>query len=483
MKVNLKNLAHIKSAEFEDEQLVIILGDNGSGKTLMLETISLLKNYYSDRLDKYAAEMKEKFGESINLNFKWEDLKLNKILKSIGEVMNEDRKFFTRPIKGLTFGVSVSKPQNLTSELKTILDSEKENAIDKVNNDILLETKQEKGDFSFSLQDTPRFFENANVKLNILINATGKLMIILFDETGNTVRSTISLFDKRSNLFDEGDLYLIQEEELDSFFVPEQELQEMIQVEIKKLFIKLKLVSYFGPKNILYLPSERNLLMDNVFKNAAEATELNSIEYKQRYSEKLFNYEYLRYKHISGQISGILDKRRYSTALDPLFGGKIVYGDDGEVSKIEKEDGAKIKRELFSTKQNRLIPFLMIETRLPPSYDYIIIEEPEAHLSLKSMKELVNYLTSLLNDKKKNLQKEIILSTHSDVFFAFLNNKIIDNQLEANVYEMKICEDETSILEKKERSEYGFQVDLFTDLLKELYDETFLIQQKEKEDE
>ena len=72
----------------------------------------------------------------------------------------------------------------------------------------------------------------------------------------------------------------------------------------------------------------------------------------------------------------------------------------------------------------------MLCTYLTGHTDRIIIEEPEAHMSLKSMFELVDITDWLLKDNK------IIMTSHSDVFVTLLNNLIKKNKINAKVYEL-----------------------------------------------
>ncbi len=46
-------------------------------------------------------------------------------------------------------------------------------------------------------------------------------------------------------------------------------------------------------------------------------------------------------------------------------------------------------------------------------YDVVIIEEPEANLSLIAIKQLVDYLFYLM----KNYNTKFILTTHNELFF------------------------------------------------------------------
>lgn len=102
---------------------------------------------------------------------------------------------------------------------------------------------------------------------------------------------------------------------------------------------------------------------------------------RQRYSERLFTSAYFRFKYLLERFPSMissLTKRNYE-----LFDGDLEFDDRGELLSITRDDGVKIKRELFSTMQNRLIPYLLVDDPLE-GYKTVIVEEPEAHLSLKN---------------------------------------------------------------------------------------------------
>lgn len=165
-----------------------------------------------------------------------------------------------------------------------------------------------------------------------------------------------------------------------------------------------------------------------------------------------------------------LTKRNYE-----LFEGDLEFDDRGELLSITRDDGVKIKRELFSTMQNRLIPYLLVDDPLE-GYKTVIVEEPEAHLSLKNQKKMLRYLKGLMEKQR------LIITTHSDVFFSYFNNLLLENPtISAKVYELKGNDHNEQYLKEVERKEYGYEIELFTNLLEELYEDTLRIQEENRE--
>ena len=53
-----------------------------------------------------------------------------------------------------------------------------------------------------------------------------------------------------------------------------------------------------------------------------------------------------------------------------------------------------------------------------------------------------------------------------------------DPSIQVNVYELLEDDDECYFLDKKERTDYGYEINMFTHVLNELYDESLKIQNK-----
>lgn len=448
MKVLLSNLAHVKEAELTDQRLTIIVGDNGAGKTLLLETVSFIKEFYQKKKNSLISRFIKKYEEQIKVDIDFQNIGLKAI---------EETKTFKVEL-------ALQNLDSLNNGLQKMVEDEYENVIHGVNENVLL-TNDSK--FSFKLLNL-NFFEIED-KASFTIHMRGRnhseLILALKQKdkiiSSSLIRNTFLVKDNDQSLNDEKLFQVIDN----------NALQELIVKEVKEMFISYHYKRYFGSERILYLPSERNLLMDNALLKAASDLEMET-NLKRRYSDRLFTSSYLKFKHYVEVFPDLVNK--YTSDIERLFGGKIRYSNDGEVISILMDNGIEIRRELFSTKQNRLIPYLLINQPILP-YEEVIIEEPEAHLSLKSQKEFLSYLKSLLeNDRRK-----FFITTHSDVFFSFLNNLLLENpSIQVNVYELIEKDAGTFFLIEKEKTEFGYEIDMFTNILNELYDETLKIQEK-----
>ncbi len=81
MELKIEKLAHLDSALLKDDtDLTIIVGDNGTGKTLLLETYALLKEEINDIRNDIANKVISTYNESFNITF---DKKAKEILTNL----------------------------------------------------------------------------------------------------------------------------------------------------------------------------------------------------------------------------------------------------------------------------------------------------------------------------------------------------------------------------------------------------------------
>jgi len=213
------------------------------------------------------------------------------------------------------------------------------------------------------------------------------------------------------------------------------------------------------------VPTERSQLMlstNEDFKNLLE----NKTN-RMRYSESSFLKDYFSRKDIIPSLP-------LTDTFEEMLGGEIQFDIDGNITGLVDELGEEIDWRLFSTKQNRMIPYLLVEYLSLSNELQLIIEEPESNLSLKSIREIVNYIIELITSKPYPVK--IILTTHSDVFFQILNLKLLKNNLiSSRVYEFQKKKSKNVLIECVP-NEYGYSTELFGNELDNLYLETQKIQ-------
>lgn len=471
MKVELSNLAQVKNAVIEDADLTILVGDNGTGKTLILETIALLRKRFIREIGRSINDYVKANDDQIQVELNWEIL-TEKILDFVHNKDLDLREGETREIiSNAEINFKFQNIEKTNEYFRKTINKITSKTKTEINEKVLL---VENSNFNFTFKDLPKIEKEYSFKFSI--KCTKQAEISFINLSNNQV-------DHGGYVFYKGNIQDIIENKIEGDFKGEVEFEgfnvekiiELFKNKFKSMALETVYENYISSENLLYLPSERNILMENALTKASleglEKEKSESSFFKQRYSERLFNSEYLRYINLSRQYPDII--KLTGEKIEPLIDGKLIVSEDGEIESIKRKDGTIINRSLFSTKQNRLIPFLLIHSPLG-SYNYIIIEEPEAHMSLKSMLTLLEYIQELINSGKK-----ICISTHSDVFYSHINNMILKNQeqFSVGVYELK-SDGRESNLDKKVEGDYGFEIDLFTEELEILYNKTLDIQTK-----
>ena len=399
MRIKIERFANINNVDIEfSNQMNILIGDNGTGKTLLLEAYSNINDTVISHLDS-----KNNFISSII-----DQAKLN-IIK-ISKEGNNSYKY------ELSF-IDSSKVKNLFNVGIRKLKDEIE---EKLKSDVLNE--------NLSMDGLLIDFKG----IDELINFSGEISVSIKSFSNNSDNNFINFEDAEDYYieFEYKDISLVR-------FLNESNLKEIIKSmntnQVKYLLegfkfiiakiIEEKFVTTNNIFNITYIPSERVYSMSkNLVKMLSETPFL-------RYSEKKFMKDYEEVKESKQFMAKFFEENSYtSDEFKELIGGTLNF-DDGEVISLTDDLGVEIPRELFSTKQNKLqsLHFLDKFQMLPrASMKYanrrlLIIEEPEAHLSIKSILEIFKYL--------KHLSKyyRIVIAAHSDIMLTLVNNWYLAN--------------------------------------------------------
>lgn len=72
MKIKISNAGHLKEAVIEEKQLTVIVGDNGTGKTLLLEALAFTKKRIAEELSESIKKAYEQFEPYFRTDFELE---------------------------------------------------------------------------------------------------------------------------------------------------------------------------------------------------------------------------------------------------------------------------------------------------------------------------------------------------------------------------------------------------------------------------
>lgn len=432
MKIKWERLANIKSAELEIDDFTVIVGDNSLGKTILLEAYSLFTNFLKDQQKDF---MKDGF------------------IKEIIITNEEDLKF-----------VDFFDFEDSENEIELLInyDISDENEISAIINDYKVR-------YLKLLQDNILGEEKDSFKVELIVSEVSKEFILPTEVyVRTTTNGNYNVVLKRNDGSSRRINFPKNLAENHIAFVGH------IKNRIKYFLNLVFFIEIFNLKDIVFFPSERNLYKSNALRKTGnfieETFSQEEVDSDMRYSESLFLKSYLDfidYQDFSSQNRSTKNAKgniQLYELICKFLGGEPVY-EDGVVTKIRTEEGEEISSKLFSTKQSRLLPYIMLSSPIFRRNRLVIIEEPEAHMSLKSMFELVKLTENILRDHK------LIITSHSDVFVTLLNNMIKKNNIETNVYEL-LDTNEGAVLNKVNRGKFGYELSFMADQIIKLNEET-----------
>lgn len=462
MKFEINDLAHISHAKFnDDKEITVIIGDNGSGKTLLLETVLLVKKKKKDLITSLLSILKND-QKSIKILFNQEKDKRDISEELANFFIEEELKRNKKSSSDLT---SLADLNSLEEELQYIK-SESTNfhweghitfsftntqEIEKIINGKLRELQQKlpsliSKEILFSTED------DAKVRLTDDRISIKKEYTILVEFEATNPLWIMRWKDHTNEIREEYDFIRLKNTPISMF--------RTMLTKIVYEYIFQETLGFSTSSQILMVPTERSQLMLST--NEDYTNLMKSQGSMMRYSESTFLKDYFLQKDYIFRQSLYPENPK----LISMLGGRIQYDDDDNIIGILMDNGEIIDSRLFSTKQNRLMPYLFVQHLAWSNELQLIIEEPEANLSLKAIKELIDYLFSLIDNRINPIK--IILTTHSDVFFQHLNLKLLQrDNISSRVYEFQNKKNKNVLIEH-EKDEYGYSPQIFIDSLEEL---------------
>ncbi|MEZ7553034.1 MULTISPECIES: AAA family ATPase [Streptococcus] len=394
MRIKIGKYANIANVDLEfSNQMNILIGDNGTGKTLLLEAYS-------------------KINDSVISHFRSN----NNFISSIIDRSNLNIKKVSKDgDNNFRFQLSLANSSEIKEQFEEAIQELKYDIEKRVRTDVLFEKLSMEGlliEFG-NIEELVNFSEEITVSISSFSSDSANDFI-------NIENSEDYYLEFKSK--DIGHVRFLNKSSLKKIIKslntnPVEDLLDSFKFMISKM-IEEKFLINNNIFNITYIPSERVYSMSkNLEKILSETSFL-------RYSEQKFMKDYEEAKESKRFMAKFWEENDYtSDEFKELIGGTLNF-DDGEVISLTDNLGVEIPRELFSTKQNKLQSLHILEQyqRFPrKSMQYVsrqllIIEEPEAHLSIKSILGMFKYL--------KHLSKRyrIVIATHSDIMLTLVNN-------------------------------------------------------------
>lgn len=144
-------------------------------------------------------------------------------------------------------------------------------------------------------------------------------------------------------------------------------------------------------------------------------------------------YKDIKNKHI--RLGKPEANRVVNTVIKQVLKGKVSFEKDDVF--ITHKDRRCVNISNCSSGQQEVIPIIMILEELSQSdlEYFVFIEEPEAHLFPNSQKDIVEFITTIFNQKQND--SHFFLTTHSPYILTAFNNLMYAGLIEKNADDAK----------------------------------------------
>ena len=453
--LGVKNFAKIESAKICIDQYTLLVGQNNSGKTFLMQLVQGVSQKIFDWIDEDIAGIIQV--EEVEYT-KYRITNTN--VSEIVDYLNKKLEIVKKDIVKEIFGKDISIEELYVDIVMEEHISHEVIVFNTAQFDMKYIMQKENLDLDFLSEKRLEHYQNARISIYSKIQK-------------NIEKSVISARI-------------------------EQYISKLDDLNIS--FLKNTLNSIIGG-NSLFLPASRTGLLHlyrDFFANKAD----DAISYKIREDKIVENkeryggftqpmYEFLRFLQTYSESDEM--KKIYQKELqffeEKLIEGQISVNEQGKFSYFSKEEEQGVPMHLASSMINEIAP-IELSLIYEQKYERLIIDEVEASLHPEKQLELVRFLNRLNNKGMK-----LIVSTHSDTFVSKLNNlyslsKYVNNEefdlilkkfnLEKEdvinakqlfVYEFVLQPNGKSVVKEILPGEKGYQFDLFTNSAMQIYEE------------
>ncbi|MDF2905957.1 MAG: hypothetical protein K0R34_1278 [Herbinix sp.] len=454
--IGVEDFGKIKTAYINVSDFTIFVGDNNSGKTLLMQLIYGVLNHFSGL---YINDLNVNIMELLNSN--GTTVVNNSFIDNIVQHINKHLEEKKEEIVYQTF-------HNNIPIRKLLLNIELEN---NDNYEILYYKGKEL--YSALLNDIIKIDEKSKKRYMIRIEKEKKMALLSFNDVNNQK-------SKRTISF------------------PYQLEKSIIASIVIDILINVR--------QSLFLPASRNglmLLYKNFFANTADEIRKKRVFDDE---EKIDDfglttpvYNYLRFLQTYRENLKDDTKNIMTFIENYLIDGNITSLNDGMVMYKPVSSDVSVPLYLASSTVNELTP-IIYALSCDVFYNMIFIDEIETSLHPSKQVEMARLLNRLINSGMK-----LMVSTHSDTMVTKINNLLlvssVENENRKNELLNKLELDKLDLLNDKKISVYqfknshngtsnveelkfdrntGYEFTLFTDNVIKLYNEASTISEIEK---
>lgn len=405
-KLTLKNFGKIKKAEIELSPFLLFIGDNNSGKSYLMTLIYGLIKYYN--------EIEE-------ILFEDEDFILNcDIYKDIESIIEENIK--ANKNKGNEIFLTIEELKLFNNLFNLLLNRSKEEIINYIfnsNNEINLDDIQ----FDLNMSDSKIQIINENGFYYEYKYTKGEFYTLLQNNNLNFYKGILRIIFEKCIEYTKGD-YINR-----SVFLPTSRTGFLLS---RKELAKKSVKAYFSKSIIKKTTTFQKPIIDFINNLIGLTDKLNS--------EKEYN-----------EIFNIFKNN--------IFKGDIIFNKETDSIYYEPTNNKDLKFFMYlsSAVITEVAP-LFLFLKYGTLYNTFFVEEPEMSLHLKLQKEIARILINLVN-----INKHIIISTHSDTILEHINNMVKLNGIKDKEKRNSLIENysytEKDILDVEKIRIYQFDTD------------------------
>jgi len=397
-KIQIKNFAAIKNAEIEVKNLLILIGEQASGKSTIAKLIYFFKSLRDDLFNQLYTDTKnEKFDTISDLIFPIRQ-KFYDFFGSTFHLPNFNIRFYYSVEKEKFLDLSLNNEKKLFAHFsENFLTKNFRSSSEQIRK--ILQKNIDATDIHEQLVNEQNKLKIAQ-RLSLLINE-------LFESNHN---HQLYIIEGRNATISYSSLF-------ENYFFAD--IQNKLVEQSKLLTEESKLARSADEKTM-----NENLMLDFI----KRVSKLKDI------FKKFGNFEGL----IESYIEDDKDKERLTIVknfIEEILKGKYIIDQWGEKIIVNKETGEYVYLSNASSGQKESIRILqdLFMIILENQKVLRIIEEPEAHLFPIAQKQTIELLSLMLNGNSSN---QLIITTHSPYVLTVINNllfahRVIDKNPEA----------------------------------------------------